>query len=106
MPTTRSVGHAWLGLLLALTVVGAGPAAATPATAGGTLDRIEAHVAEGLTANRVPGGESDLTAAAAFVGATFAVAAIRRLLAIRAARRGNEPSTATTEPPLPLETVR
>jgi CubicO group peptidase (beta-lactamase class C family) len=48
--------RAVLVLLVVLALVGAGPAAATDATGEGVVDRIEAHVAEGLRANRVPGG--------------------------------------------------
>jgi CubicO group peptidase (beta-lactamase class C family) len=56
MYTTRSARQFWLVLLLPLMVAGAGPAAAIDAPGDDTVDRIEAHVAEGLRDNRVPGG--------------------------------------------------
>jgi CubicO group peptidase (beta-lactamase class C family) len=53
---TRFSRQSWLLLLVALLVSGAGPAAPTDVPGGDTVGRIEAHVAEGLRDNRVPGG--------------------------------------------------
>jgi CubicO group peptidase (beta-lactamase class C family) len=45
-----------LGLLAVLILAGAAPAASAEAPDGDVVERIETHVAEGLEANRVPGG--------------------------------------------------
>jgi CubicO group peptidase (beta-lactamase class C family) len=53
--TTRFSLRSGVALLVALMVAGAGPAAASDASGGDVVERIEAHVADGLRVNHVPG---------------------------------------------------
>jgi CubicO group peptidase (beta-lactamase class C family) len=48
----------------------------------------------------------DLTTVAGIAGTAFVVAAVRRLLAVRAARRAPEVTSGTSDPPVPLEAAR
>jgi CubicO group peptidase (beta-lactamase class C family) len=54
--SVHSSRQSWLVPAVALMVAGAAPVAAAETPGGDTVDRIEAHIAEGLQANRVPGG--------------------------------------------------